>query len=147
MIHGRLRHMAMNLNREPPQKWLVDINPFPHDVHQSVPHCGWTKSYTTWKPWETIVRWYLQGNHPFRNPHPALTTDWPLPAYEPRLRDGSIGGSPKSSASRKGHSKAGTESWFRQQAVFLPAPPNYVRFRMSKILSLFQPAVAGGCRY
>ena len=28
--------------------------------------CGWTKSCTTLKPWETIVSWYLQGNHPSR---------------------------------------------------------------------------------
>ena len=27
-------------------------------------YCGWTKSCTTFKPWETIVCWYLQGNHP-----------------------------------------------------------------------------------
>ena len=26
------------------------------------PYCGWTKSCTTLKPWETIVCWYLQGN-------------------------------------------------------------------------------------
>ena len=25
--------------------------------------CGWTKSCTTLKPWDTIVRWYLQANH------------------------------------------------------------------------------------
>ena len=24
---------------------------------------GWTKSWTTLKPWEAIVCWYLQGNH------------------------------------------------------------------------------------
>ena len=26
-------------------------------------YCGWTKSCTTSKPWETIVCWYLRGNH------------------------------------------------------------------------------------
>ena len=26
-------------------------------------YCGWTKSCTTWKPWETIVCWYLAGIH------------------------------------------------------------------------------------
>ena len=26
-------------------------------------YCGWTKSCTSWKPWETTVCWYLQGNH------------------------------------------------------------------------------------
>ena len=26
-------------------------------------YCGWTKSCTTLKRWETIVCWYLQGNH------------------------------------------------------------------------------------
>ena len=25
-------------------------------------YCGWTKSCTTWKPWDTIVCWYLQEN-------------------------------------------------------------------------------------
>ena len=29
-------------------------------------YCGWTKSCTTLKPWEDIVRWYLQGNHSFQ---------------------------------------------------------------------------------
>ena len=24
--------------------------------------CGWMKSCPAWKPWTTIVRWYLQGN-------------------------------------------------------------------------------------
>ena len=27
------------------------------------PYCGWTKSCTTFKPWKTIVCWYLQGGH------------------------------------------------------------------------------------
>ena len=27
-------------------------------------YCGLTKSCTTLKPREAIVRWYLQGNHP-----------------------------------------------------------------------------------
>ena len=26
-------------------------------------YCGRNPSRTTWKPWETIVCWYLQGNH------------------------------------------------------------------------------------
>ena len=26
-------------------------------------YCGWTKSCTSWKPWETTVCWYLQENH------------------------------------------------------------------------------------
>ena len=30
-------------------------------------YCGWTKSCTTWKPWETIVCWCLQGNHHARD--------------------------------------------------------------------------------
>ena len=25
--------------------------------------CGWTKSCTTWKPWETVVCWYVQVYH------------------------------------------------------------------------------------
>ena len=29
--------MAMNFNREPPLKWLVDVNHYLHDVHQRVP--------------------------------------------------------------------------------------------------------------
>ena len=29
-------------------------------------YCGWTKSCTTLKLWETIVCWYLQGNQGFR---------------------------------------------------------------------------------
>ena len=33
-----------------------------HGINSSLPYCGWTKSCTTWKPWETIVCWYLQKN-------------------------------------------------------------------------------------
>ena len=29
-------------------------------------YCGWTKSCTTLKPWEVIVRWHLHGNHDSR---------------------------------------------------------------------------------
>ena len=29
---------VMNLNRESPQKWLVDINPHVNDVHHRVPN-------------------------------------------------------------------------------------------------------------
>ena len=35
----------------------------------SSPYCGWLRNpfRTTWKPWfQTIVCWYLQGNHPSR---------------------------------------------------------------------------------
>ena len=32
----------------------------------SQPFCGWTKSCTTLKPWETTVCWYLQGIRPFQ---------------------------------------------------------------------------------
>ena len=29
-------------------------------------YCGWTKSCTTLKPWELLVRWYLQGESSFQ---------------------------------------------------------------------------------
>ena len=29
-------HMVMELNREPPHQWLVDMNPYLNDVHQRV---------------------------------------------------------------------------------------------------------------
>ena len=36
--HGTEReHMAMSFNREPPPKWLVDINPHLNGVHHRVP--------------------------------------------------------------------------------------------------------------
>ena len=44
---------------------LGDTPPFLRDFEGNTPgqYCGWTKSCTTSKPWETTVCWYLQGNH------------------------------------------------------------------------------------
>ena len=33
------------------------------EAQRCSPYCGWTNSCTTLKLWETIVCWYLQGNH------------------------------------------------------------------------------------
>ena len=46
--------------------WAVACHVFePPNINRATlkPYCGWTKSCTTLKPWETIVCWYLQGNH------------------------------------------------------------------------------------
>ena len=43
-------------------------------------YCGWTKSCTTLKPWETTVCWYLQRNHHSRVSY--VVQDFVHPQYE-----------------------------------------------------------------
>ena len=50
-------------------------------------YCGWTECCSTWQPWETIVCWYLQENHPSRNAPTSLmaTRVGQLPLAETKL--------------------------------------------------------------
>ena len=55
---------------------------------KSEPYCGWTKSCTTSKPWETIVCWYLQGNQIILGSLGWCEMDFAHPPSYPILEDG-----------------------------------------------------------